>query len=279
MKIERSGGFGLESQAKRLKGAKEKSEKSLSAILEKLSTGKSINRASDNAAGLAISERLTTQVRGYKMAGRNVHDAMSALNISEGASNQVTDLLQRQRTLASRARNGTMNDENRAALDQEFQQLSKEIDRISESTSFNGQKTTNGTELGSGDAEIVAGANGESVGMPSVNISTGALGSSGSEIRSVAGAEAAMGALDLAIDNVIGQRTEIGTATNRFESIVNTLNAAEVNTQAAESAIRDQDMAEGISQMVRDQLLSSTGTNAFDMFNRISSDHVQSLLE
>ncbi len=279
MRVERSGGFGLAAQSNQLGGAKKKNEKSLSSILEKLASGKAINRSSDDAAGLAISERLRSQVRGYKTAGRNVHDAMSALNISEGASSQVDTLLQRQRTLASRARNGTMTMDDRQALNQEFQQISEEIDRISETTTFNGQKMTNGTELGSGSSSIAAGSNGEALPMPEVNISTGALGSAGLDIASVAGAEAALGALDLAIDSVVSQRATIGSATNRFESVVSTLEAAEINSQAAESVIRDQDMAEGISQMIRDRLLSDAGNSAFSMFNRISSDHIQGLLE
>ncbi len=278
MEIERNGGFGL-TQSQGLTGAKKKNEKSLSSILEKLATAKSINRSSDDAAGLAISERLRSQVRGYKTAGRNVNDAMSALNISEGASSQVDSLLQRQRTLASRARNGTMTMDDRHALNQEFQQINEEIDRISESTSFNGQKMANGTELGSGGSKIAVGSNGETLGMPQVNISTAALGSAGLDIGSVAGAEAALGALDFAIDEVVTQRTEIGAATDRFESVTSTLQAAEINSQAAESVIRDQDMAEGVSQMIRDRLLSDSGSRAFSMFNRISSDHIQGLLE
>ena len=279
MKIESGGGFGFSAQSKRMNGAKKKNENSLAAILEKLSTGKSINKSADNAAGLAISEQLNTQVRGYKVAGRNVGDAMSALNISDGATNEISSLLQRQRQLASQARNGTMNSEGRAALDLEFQQLSAEVDRIAESTSFNGQKLVNGTDLGAGDSEIVAGANGETIAMPGVNVTTAALGSSGISISSVAGAEAAMGALSLAFDSLSQQRSDIGASSNRFESVVNTLQTAEVNTTAAESAIRDQDMAEGISKMVRDQILNSAGNSAFSMFNRISGDHIQSLLQ
>ena len=260
-------------------GSLSKNNRRLNEVLLKLATGKRINRASDDAAGLSISEQLNAQVRGFKMAGRNVQDAMSALNISDGVSGSVTDMVQRQRELANQSRNGTLNDEQRQALNQEYQQLNEEIDRIAKSTTFNKQKVADGTELGSGDAEIQVGADeGDTIKLPPVDLTTSSLGLGG-DISTIDGANAAMEVADNALTSINTQRSDIGSMVNRLTSTTNNLMTASTNVEAADSLIRDQDMAMGMAELTRDQILNQTGTKAFDLFNKISSDHIMGLLQ
>ncbi len=252
---------------------------SLHKSMERISTGKSINRASDNAAGLSISENLRTQIRGSSQAQRNTLDGLSMLRTADGAAGEVNSMLQRQRELATQARNGTMNDNDRSALNDEYQQLSSEINRIAESTSFNGQKLTNGSDLGDGTAELQVGANeGDTISVSAVDFRTATLGTAGGDISTAAGAEAAIGLADTGISTLSGQRSNIGALSNRLESTVNNLINNEINTQEAESMIRDLDMAAGVSDLTRDQILNQTSTKALSTFNDISSSNVLSLL-
>lgn len=252
---------------------------SLRKSMERLSTGRQINRASDNAAGLSISENLRAQIRGTSQAQRNTLDGLSMLRTADGAAGEVSGMLQRQRELAMQARNGTMNDNDRAALNSEYQQLGEEINRIAESTSFNGQNLTNGSDLGDGSAELQVGANeGDTISVSSVDFRTATLGSSGGDISTAAGAEAAVGLIDTGISTLSEQRSDIGALSNRLESTVNNLINNEVNTQEAESLIRDMDMAAGVANLTRDQILNQSSTNALRTFNDINSSNVLSLL-
>ncbi|MDR0303263.1 MAG: hypothetical protein LBH98_00600 [Chitinispirillales bacterium] len=280
MRIESLSQLGIGSLQKTLTGSVEQTNKKLSSVLEKLATGQRINRASDDAAGLAVAEGLITQTRGFKMAMRNTEDGVSALNISDGASNETTAILQRQRELAVQARNATLSDNERQALDKEFQQLTQEMDRISNVTNFNKQELTNGQGLGAGGAQLQVGANeGEMVAVPGMDISVSALGISGSSINSISGADMAITAIDSALGVVNQQRSDVGAMTNRLESTIRNLQTADVNTTAAQSIIRDQDMALGIAEMVKNQVLGKSGINAFSIFNKISADHILGLIK
>jgi flagellin len=256
------------------------SERSLQKILQKLSTAKSINSASDNAAGLAIAEGLQTQVRGFSMATQNVDAAMSALNIGEGGANEISSMVQRQRELALQASNGTLTDEQRTGLNTEYQQLTQEIDRTAGSTQFNTQGTSAGTGLASGTAAIQVGPNqGDTVNLPSVNMTSTALGITGTSIATQANASAAVGQLDTALGSLNTQRTSVGAMVNRFESTLNNLNVSQVNTQAAESVLADQDMAQGMAELVRSQLLQQTSNAVLARFNEINVNHMLGLLQ
>ncbi len=279
MQVNQTSGLRMTAQQKRNRAALNKTNERLSSVLEKLSSGKQINRASDDAAGLSISEQLNAQARGFKMADRNVHDAMSALNIADSASSSVSELVQRQRELAGRARNGTLTDDQRSILNQEFQQLSEEVNRIAESSKFNNQNVANGSELSDGSAEIQVGADaGETTALPTVDLRTDTIGTTGADISTAAGAEAAMTLMDDALSEIGTQQSSIGAMTNRLTSTSNNLNTATVNTEAADSLIRDQDMALGVAELTRQQILSKSGNAAFKMFNKISSDHIMGLL-
>ncbi|MBD3316321.1 MAG: flagellin [Chitinivibrionales bacterium] len=281
MQIGRTGGVGAtRTPNNRIGGTLQKTNRSLRKILERLSTAQRINRASDDAAGLAVSEQLRSQARGLKMADRNVTDAMSVLDTADGAATEIEDMLQRQRELAIQARNDTLTDEQRGQLDVEFQQLTTEIGRIAEGTEFNAQEIADGSGLADGDAQIQTGANeGDVVTLPEVDFSVDALGLSGASVADFEKATSAVETIDNALNVLNTQRSNIGAMVNRFTSTQNNLAVAEVNTQAAESILRDQDMAAGLAELTRNQLLHEGGTRAFQRFNEISANHILALFQ
>jgi flagellin len=277
MQIQGIGGFqGQDQAAKSLN----KTNKDLNKILERLSTALRINSAADDAAGLGISEQLQTQSRGFKAAEKNISDAASALNIADATGGQVSDMVQRQRELALQASNDTLTNQQRQSLDTEYQSLTQEIDRISGSAQFNTQNVANGQGLASGAAQIQAGANaGDQMAMPATNMGSTTLGIAGTSIATGAGAQAALSSLNNALDTLNSQQSAIGSMTNRFESAQNTLSIAEINTQAAQSVIQDQDMASGMADLTTQKLLLETGTQAFARYNEISANHLFGLLQ
>ncbi len=280
MQIRGMGGAGLVQGHYRTAGALRKTNKALRKILEQLSTSQRINRAADDAAGLSISEQLRSRIRGFKAASRNVADASSALTIAEGAGREISEMVQRQRELAVAARSDTLTDEQRRGLDAEYQQLTEEITRTAESTQFNTQDVASGQGLASGSAQIQAGPEaGDAVSMPRVDLRAAALQVQGQSIATAAGAADALTAADQALDSLNTQRTTVGSMVNRFEHTAANLSVAEVNTQAAESVLRDQDMAKGLSELVRRQLLSRSATSAFARFREISSNHLLGLMQ
>ncbi len=280
MDISRIGGIGAVQGQEKTTHALKKTSRALQTVLERLSTGQRINRAGDNAAGLGASEQLRSQFRGFKMAERNVTDALSALNIADGAANQMQEMLQRQRELALQANNATLTDKQRSYLDTEYQQLTSEIGRQAQATQFNRQNLTSGQELGSGQAQVQAGANAEDqMQLPQIDMQPSTLGVAGTSIATQGAAQSALTAIDGAIDTMNSQRATIGAAANQFMSTVNNLWVAQVNTQAAESVLRDQDMAQGITSLMRERLLNEGGTRAFARFNQISMNHLMGLLQ
>ena len=257
-----------------------KTNRDLNKILEKLSTALRINSASDDAAGAAISDQLETQSRGFKAAEQNVTDATSALNIADAAGGQVSGLIQQQRSLALQASNDTLTNQQRQGLDNQYQSLTQEIDRISGSAQFNTQNVANGQGLASGAAQIQAGANsGDQMGLPATNMGAAALGIAGTSIATGAGATAALSSLDNALNNLNSQQSTIGSVVNRFGSVQNNLSMADINTQAAQSVIEDQDMASGMADLTTQKLLLETGTQAFARYNEISANHLFGLLQ
>ncbi len=257
-----------------------KTNRATSKNLEKLSTGLRINRASDDAAGLAISENLRSQVNGAKQARKNAQDGISALNIAEGAANEVSSILQRMRELAVQSSTETLTDNERKFTDQEFKQLNSEIDRIAEVTNFNGQKliskeTSARFGAGSGgsalwiDANATAGT--DSITVTIATLSTGSAGNglsiSDKNIASASMAQAAITALDGAIGSVNTMRADVGSFVNRLEHTVNNLLVSETNQQAAESQIRDVDFASETSNFTKNQILSQSATSMLAQAN------------
>jgi flagellin len=274
-----SGSFGLVQPLDATSKTLQKNNNNLSKILQKLSTALQINSASDNAAGLGIAQQLTTQARGFKMATQNVNDAMSALNIADSTGSQVSDLVSQQRDLAVQASNDTLTNSERQDLNTQYQSLTQEIDQISNSSQFNTQNVANGTGLATGNAQIQAGPNsGDTVNMPAVNMTATALGITGTSIGTAANAQAALGQLDNAMSALDSQQATLGAMTDRFQSAVNNLSIADINTQAAESVVSDEDMANGLTQLTSSELLQQSATEAFSKFNQISANHLFGLL-
>lgn len=225
--------------------------------LEKLSSGFRINRAADDAAGLSISEGLRSQIGGLKMAVRNSQDGISVVQTAEGALTETHAILQRMRDLAVQASNtGSQNTTAVAAANTEFQQLNGELDKISSTTSFGGQKLLDGTF----SAKVFqTGANaGETVSVSIAASDSTTLGTN--TLNLTTGASAAITAVDAAIQTVSTDRASLGATQNTFEHTINNLNVAVENLSASESRIRDTDMASEMVNFTRSQILSQAGT-------------------
>ncbi len=232
--------------------------------LEKLSSGLRINRAGDDAAGLAISEKMRGQIRGLDMASKNAQDAISLIQTAEGALNETHSILQRMRELAVQAANDTNNDNDRLELQKEVEQLIQEIDRIAKDTEFNTKKLLDGSLSGSGKALVFhIGANeGQNIKLTisAMTSITGALGVSGVNISSQSGANAAITTIQQAIDKVSSERAKLGAYQNRLEHTINNLGTASENLSAAESRIRDVDMAKEMMEFTKMNILQQAAT-------------------
>lgn len=260
--------------------ALKKTNRELQKILERLATARRINSASDDAAGLGIAEQLTTQIRGFKAASQNISDASAALDIADGAGREITDMVQRQRELAIQASNDTLTPQNRKALDVEFQAITQEISRTAEATNYNRQQLTNGKGLGSGKAQLQVGPNpGEALTVPEINFEAVALGMQNTSIATPEGARAALGRTDAALVSINTQRSVIGATMNRLTSAGDNLASAMINTQAAESVIRDEEMAMGLARLTQQQILQEGAIKTFGRYNELSKNHILGLLQ
>jgi flagellin len=224
--------------------------------LERLATAMRINRASDDAAGLAISERMRGQYRGLDTASRNASDSISMLRTGEGALAQTHEALQRMRELAVQASNGIYTDSDRGVLQAEMNQLRSEIDRIGNTTEFNTQRLLDGS---ANDITTQAGANsGQTISVSIDDTRSAALGINGLDISTASGAMGALDAIDNAIQTISSQRGALGATENRLEHTVNNLNNASENQRAAESRIRDADMAREMIQRATNDIQRQT---------------------
>ncbi|MFC7479775.1 flagellin [Luedemannella flava] len=233
----------------------------MSKSLEKLSSGFRINRAADDAAGLAISEGLRAQVGGLKVAVRNAQDGISVVQTAEGALTETHSILQRMRELAVQSANdGASNTDARAAADTEYQQLASELNDIATKTTFNGKALLDGS-FSPSPLTFQVGANGTDVLTVTIgDMRATTLLGAGTGLSTTALATAAIGALDTAIKTVSTQRSTLGATQNRLEHKINNLNVAVENLSASESRIRDTDMAQEMVQFTRNQILSQAGT-------------------
>jgi flagellin len=243
----------------------------MSKSLEKLSSGYRINRAADDAAGLAISEGLRSQIGGLKVAVRNAQDGISVVQTAEGALNESQAILQRMRDLAVQAANGGSQDTTaQAAADTEFQQLNKELDRIAGTTTFNGNKLLDANFNGSFqvDSSTATGSviqvditsSGVLSGLTITGLDSTGLATGAADLTSTANAVSAIGTLDTALKDVSTVRAKLGAYQNRFEHTINNLNVAVENLSASESRIRDVDMASEMVNFTKSQILTQAGT-------------------
>jgi len=249
-------------------------DRSMSKSLEKLSTGLRVNRASDDAAGLAVSERLRSQVRGLGRAKMNAQDGIALLQIAEGACNELDDVLQRQRELAVQASSDTLTSSDRSYLNLEYTQLNQEVDRIGKSAQYNTMTLLDGTGFGAGAAGSVlhiganAGASDE-INVSITAISSGSLGISASSagVSTQSSAKATISTIDSAMDTVNQLRSKLGAYINRLDHAINSIANQEFNTQDAESRIRDVDFATETTQFTRNQILVQSSTSMLAQAN------------
>jgi len=233
-------------------------DKATAKSLEKLSSGLRINRASDDATGLSIADRLLTQVNGLSQAAKNSQDAISLLNTADGALNEIGSILQRMRELAVQSSNGTLTTSDRQAADSEVQQLMSEIDNITSYTTFNGYQMLN-TTITTFTFQVGAN-NGQTLATSIRGTSTTGLTLSALNISTQTNAQNALKSLDAAIAQIDSIRGSIGAVTNRLEHTINSINITQENTDAAQSQIRDVDMASEMSMLTRNQILLQSGT-------------------
>ena len=226
----------------------------VSKSLEKLASGYRINRAGDDAAGLAVSESMKAQINGLEAASSNSQDAISLVQTAEGALTEVHDMLNRMVELATKAANGTYTDEQRGNYQDEISQLQAEINRISTTTEFNGQKLLDGNF----DGTMQVGASADASNQLNVAISSmsaTALGVNTVSVSTVAGAQGAISSINAAIDTVSKVRSGLGATQNRLEHTINNLDTTAENLSAANSRIRDTDMAKEMMQYTQMNVL------------------------
>ena len=246
-----------------------KSSNDLGQTFARLSSGLRVNSAKDDAAGLSISTRMTSQIKGLNMAIRNSNDGISMAQVAEGALSETTNALQRIRELAVQANNGTLVSSDRADLQQEVEQLLSEIQRISTQTEFNTKPLLNGSFTG---MVIQVGAkSGQTISFGIQAMSKGALGVSNLSIGSDANATslaAAITTLDTALDSVSDMRATLGAVQNRFEAVIANLSNVVENMSAARSRIMDADIAEETAALTRTAILQQAGTEVLAQANQ-----------
>ena len=256
--------------------------------MEKLSSGEKINRAGDDASGLAVSEKMRAQIRGLNQASKNIGDAVSFISVAEGYLQETTDVLQRIRELAVQASNGVYSDEDRMQIQVEVSQLVAEVDRIASSAQFNGMNLLTGrfAKESSQVMQFQVGANlDQNIRAYIGTMTAQALGLSniqGQEDNkiSIASPDAAnitIGTLDNALQSVNKQRADLGAYQNRLEMAQKGINVAAENTQSAESRIRDADMAKEMVEYVKNQILAQSATSVLAQANS-QSQNVLALL-
>ena len=260
----------------------------LATSIERISSGIRINRGADDAAGLAISEGLRSDIRALRQATRNANDGMSLVNVAEGALNEQSSILIRLRELASQAATGTVGSTERATIQLEFSALRDELTRIAATTEFNGTGLIDGTlassvattshtliQIGidsSSDSRIDLN---DSLSLEAVTSST--LGIASLSVTASAEALTALSVIDTAIASVTASRGKVGAVQNRLQRSVSALSISSENLQAAESSIRDADIAHEIAQLTRNQILVQTSTAMVGQSNLIPQSVLQLL--
>ncbi|MFP7408184.1 flagellin B [Aeromonas veronii] len=271
--------------------------KSLDTSYTRLASGLRINTAKDDAAGLQISNRLTSQVNGLNQGNRNANDGISVAQTAEGAMDEITSMLQRMRTLAQQSANGSNNTDDRVALQQEYDQLTTEIDRISSDTTFGGQKLLDGNYKGSfqvgadatqtitfkmtsaftisgiagaskGSATIAAGSTGSKEPYKVTTSTSAVTVANMNSIKSASGAQSAMANLDYMIKAVDSKRAELGAVQNRFDSTIRNQSNVSENLSAARSRIRDADFATETANLTKQNILQQAASSILAQANQ-----------
>lgn len=239
--------------------------------MARLASGNRINQAADDAAGLAISERLKGQIRGLRQANRNANDGISLVQVAEGGLNEVSNMLIRLRELGVQSSSDTIGDTERKFLDVEYQQLKSEVDRITSSTNFNGFNLLNGV---GGTIEIQVGVQNDalndriSFNTTAANATLDALGLASETVSSKNSAQLSLNTIDSALTSVNAIRANLGALQNRLQSTSANLLVADENLSAANSRIRDTDVATETSEMTRSNILLQAGVSVLGQANQ-----------
>jgi len=257
------------------------SANSLNTAMERLSSGMRINSSKDDAAGQAIANRMTAQVKGMAQAERNANDGVSMVQTMEGGLSRINDNLQRIRELAVQASSDTNTADDRTSINTEIQERVKEIDRIAGSTTFNGTKLLDGT--GAASLSIQVGGNttaNDKISVATVDVTSAA---SGLDIAALAvtdttTANATIDSVDAALKTIDTARSTLGATLNRFDSVVSNLQTSSTNLSAAKSRIEDADYAVEVANMTRAQILQQAGTSVLSQANQ-STQSVLKLLQ
>ncbi len=250
----------------------------LSKSTEKLSSGYRINRAADDAAGLSISEKMRSQIRGLNKASSNAEDGISLIQVAEGALNESHSILQRMNELATQAANDTNTSSDRSAIQQELTQLTSELDRIYSTTQFNtmnlldGDFTGKSLQVGALSGQVI------SVSIKSMKASALGIGYNAIKVSSNAVAGQSMSLIQKAINRVSEERSKLGAIQNRLEHTINNLDTTSENTSAAESRIRDTDMATEMVEYSKNNILAQAGQSMLSQANQ-QTQGVLSLLQ
>jgi len=268
-----------------------KNDRALSTAMEQLSTGKRINSAKDDAAGLAIATRMTSQIKGLDMAIRNASDGISMVDTAEGALVEITNMLQRMRELSLQSANGTTDANDREYLNSEYGNLRTEIDRIAENTEWNGRTVLNNTANGSTSSSVsfVVGTKASQT----VTVDFGHFGNTTSgtfttlatanisattTASALINASAAITAIDTAIDTVSSQTATFGAVSNQLEYAIDNLTNVKTNAEASRSRIEDTDYADATAELARTQIIQQAGTAMLAQANQLPQT-VLSLLQ
>lgn len=241
-----------------------RNSRALSSAMEQLSTGKRINSAKDDAAGLAISNKMTSQIRGLDQAVRNANDAISVAQTMEGATIEITNMLQRMRELAVQSANDSNSSADRTSLQKEVTQLTEEITRIATDTTFNDMSVLLGSASTAGTSGVmtfqVGAGSDQTIEMDLVSMTASALDISALSISTQSGSNTAITALDAAIVAVDDFRSDLGAKINRFTYAVDNLTNVSINTAASRSRILDTDYAKASSELSRTQIIQQAAT-------------------
>lgn len=260
-----------------------KNERNMNTAMERLSTGKRINSAKDDAAGLAISSRMTSQIRGLEAGVKNAGDAISMISVADGALVEVGNMLQRMRELAIQAANGTMTTADRSYLNSEYSNLITEIERIADNTQWNGTNILNQASTASSTFKYQVGANGGQT----ISVNFGAIDqTSGSAFAVFAGSAASIAFsnasaapnssgvltnIDAAITELNEQRATFGAAMNQLTYAIDNLSNVKVNSEAARSRIEDTDYAAETSELARTQIIHQAGVAMLAQANQVTA--------
>jgi flagellin len=239
-------------------------ERKMSSAMEQLSTGSKVNSAKDDAAGLAISQTMTTEIRGLSQAVRNANDGVTMLQTAEGAMVEQTNMLQRMRELAVQATTATYSSAQLGYMDKEFQALDSQIQNISQQTKWNDMAVLSGNSSGNAKSfAIVVGKSGtETVSVSIANVSQGTsgLGTTALAVNTQASAVAAIAAIDTALGKINGARADIGAGINQLTYAADNMSNVIQNTSASRSQIMDTDYATATTQLARSQIIQQAGT-------------------